>query len=74
MLDKAIRHGKEKRKEYYGSKRFDRSCRCHGSCSWCRGNRLFKHKRGEAIMEYLMTYNCTDEDYNDHENDNDVME
>ena len=46
-LEKAIFHGKEKRKEYQGSKRFDRSCRNHGGCAWCEGNRLFKFKKYE---------------------------
>lgn len=41
-LDKAIKYRKEKRKPYYGSKAFDRSCRNHGSCPWCYQNR--KHK------------------------------
>lgn len=43
-LDKAILHGKEKRKPYRGSKYFDRSCRNHGRCKWCRDNRLHKHR------------------------------
>lgn len=42
-LDKAIEHGKEHRKPYYKSKRFDRTCRNHGSCSWCYRNRLHKN-------------------------------
>jgi hypothetical protein len=41
-LDKAIKYGKEHRKEYRGGKVFDRNCRNHGTCSWCRENRLFK--------------------------------
>lgn len=41
-LDKAIKSGKEHRKEYHGSKSFDRSCRNHGGCPWCEENR--KHK------------------------------
>ena len=28
------------RRPYRKSRRFDRTCRCHGSCAWCRGNRL----------------------------------
>ena len=43
-LDKAIIHGKEKRKRYYGSKAVARSCRNHGSCEWCRENRLHKFR------------------------------
>lgn len=41
-LDKAIEHGKEKRKPYYGSKAIDHTCRNHGGCPWCEENR--KHK------------------------------
>lgn len=33
---------KTKRKAYRGSKRFDASCRNHGSCPWCRGNRTYQ--------------------------------
>lgn len=50
-LDKAIKHGKEKRKEYRGSARFDGSCRCGGSCSYCSGNRLFFDKKARAKVE-----------------------
>lgn len=39
-LDKAINSGKEHRSPYYHSKRFDRSCRNHGGCPYCEGNRL----------------------------------
>ena len=42
MLDKAIEHGKEKRKPYHGAKAIDRTCRNHGTCTWCESNR--KHK------------------------------
>lgn len=48
-LDKAIEHKKEFRKPYYKSKRFDRTCRNHGSCKWCEGNRLHKHKKRMVI-------------------------
>jgi len=46
-LDKAIHHGKVKRRPYRGSKRFDRSCRNHGSCGYCRCSRL----HGRTIAE-----------------------
>lgn len=42
-LDKSIKSGKEHRKEYYGSKSFDRSCRNHGGCDWCEENRKYKY-------------------------------
>lgn len=41
-LDKAIAHGKEKRKPYRGAKAVDADCRNHGYCLWCEGNRRFK--------------------------------
>lgn len=33
--------GKTKKPKYSGSKRFDRSCRNHGSCPYCERDRLF---------------------------------
>lgn len=50
-LDKAIASGKEHRKPYRGSKVIDKTCRNHGSCDWCRNNRLHKHKRRYKILE-----------------------
>ena len=43
-LVKAIKAGKEKRKPYFGCKSFDSSCRPHGGCPWCEGNRFHSHK------------------------------
>lgn len=49
-LDKAIEHGKEHRRPYTGGKAIDKSCRNHGSCDWCKGNRMYKYeKRSEAM-------------------------
>ena len=39
-LDKAIQYKKEKRKPYRGSKAIDCTCRNHGSCGYCKNNRL----------------------------------
>lgn len=50
-LEKAIKHGKEKRKPYRGSKRFDPQCRPHGNCSWCMRNRLHKRLLQEKVMK-----------------------
>ncbi len=44
-LDKAIKSGKEHRKPYYKSESFDTTCRPHGGCPWCYGNRMHKHRR-----------------------------
>lgn len=53
-FEKAIEHGKTKRKAYRGSKAFDYSCRNHGSCSWCEGNRTYKNKKRELkSKDYL---------------------
>lgn len=46
-LDKAIKHGKEKRKPYRKSKSFDGSCRNHGGCPACESNRMHKFKKSE---------------------------
>lgn len=43
-LNKAIAHGKEKRKQYRGAKLYDKSCRNHGGCPWCEGNRKYKFR------------------------------
>ncbi len=37
-----------RKREYTGSKEFDRSCRSHGGCPWCEGNRTIKLKRLES--------------------------
>ena len=44
-LDKAINSGKEHRKNYFGSKRFDRTCRNHGKCPYCENNRNFSTEK-----------------------------
>lgn len=45
---KSIQHGKEHRKPYRGSKRFDHSCRNHGGCGYCRGNRTHRTRIREC--------------------------
>ena len=50
-LDKAIKYGKEKRKPYRKAKAIDKSCRNHGSCKWCEGNRLNKQTAMKKIAE-----------------------
>lgn len=49
-LNKAIEHGKEKRKPYAGAKAVDCSCRNHGTCSWCLSNRTIQQKKAEEAM------------------------
>ena len=50
-LDKSIAHGKEHRKLYRGAKAIDRTCRNHGSCGWCKGNRTHKTNKQELRQE-----------------------
>lgn len=50
-LDKAIQHGKERRRAYRGSQRFDASCRHQGSCPWCERNRLHASRRLSALAQ-----------------------
>jgi len=50
-LDNAIEHGDEHRKPFRGSKMIDATCRCHGSCAYCRGNRTHKNKRNEPLPD-----------------------
>jgi hypothetical protein len=51
MLNKAIAAGKEKRKAYRKSKAFDRSCRNHGSCSYCLSNRKHSDKKRQLSAD-----------------------
>ena len=53
-LDKAIEHGKEKRKPYRGAKAIDCTCRNHGSCTWCRYNRLHKRLKDEEASRQAL--------------------
>lgn len=56
-LDKAIIHGKEKRKEYYGTKAIDRTCRNHGSCPYCAENRQYKNlKRLQIALDKMKEF------------------
>ena len=53
-LNKAIEHGKEHRKQYTGAKAIDCTCRNHGSCDWCKSNRLYQQlKQEEASKQAL---------------------
>lgn len=60
-LDKAIKYGKEKRKPYVGAKAIDRTCRNHGSCEWCKTNRLHKRIRDDEVYKQAMEERCDEE-------------
>lgn len=53
-FDKAIEHGKEKRKPYYGAQATDCTCRPHGSCEKCKGNRLYQRLRKEEASKQAL--------------------
>lgn len=53
-LDKSIKSGKEHRKPYRGAKSIDSTCRNHGSCGWCHGNRTHKNDKQEYSMNERM--------------------
>ena len=78
-MDKAIEHGKEHRKPWRGnarSKNFDKTCRNHGSCDYCKFNRLHTFMKNELAAEvklkewegqdvtYYVTYFLKSEDGN----------
>lgn len=50
-LNKAIASGKEHRKPWYGSSRFDYSCHNHKSCAYCRSNRTIQEQRERLKSE-----------------------
>lgn len=60
-LEKAIEHGKEKRKEYHGSKAFDATCRSHGGCPYCESGR--KHKLRVADVDFAEQVDLAMEDH-----------
>jgi hypothetical protein len=56
-LEKAIQSGQEYRKTYRHSKLYAYSCRNHGSCPWCKGNRLHNSTvKDEANSNELKLY------------------
>ena len=53
-FERAIEHGKTRRKAYRGGKAVDPSCRNHGDCPWCQGNRTHHNKVREISAEEKM--------------------
>lgn len=53
-LDKAIAYGKEHRKPYRRAKSVDTTCRNHGSCDYCKGNRLHNARKRLTAAEQMM--------------------
>lgn len=59
-LDKAIKHGKEKRKPYRGVKAVDSTCRNHGSCKWCESNRKHKFRDKHPVEDFAKDIDVPD--------------
>jgi hypothetical protein len=48
-FDNQLGKGKDWRKPYYDCRRFDWTCRAHGSCGYCENRRTFANKRRAPI-------------------------
>ena len=59
-LNKSIQSGKEHRKPYRRAKAIDYTCRNHGSCDWCKGNRTHKNDKRELAVEQEVSEYETD--------------
>ena len=60
-MEKAVKHGKVKRRKYYDSRTFDYSCRHGGNCAWCSNGRQFKGRKDmaasqEQVEEFWLQY------------------
>lgn len=54
-FDKAIKYGKEWRKPYPKvAQQVDPSCRCHGGCEWCLGNRMYQYNKEKERTKQRM--------------------
>lgn len=53
-LDKAIEHGKEHRKPYYGAKAIFPSCRNHSGDEYCEKNKLIRRRKDELKAKSIM--------------------
>ena len=53
-FDKEYPNRKDRRKQYYGSRAIDHTCRSHGSCPYCQRGRKHKgHKDEINVKEQL---------------------
>jgi hypothetical protein len=51
-FDNRYPNRKDRRAPYRRSQRFDKSCRPHGGCGWCLGNRLHSSRRRAEAATY----------------------
>lgn len=52
-LDKAIKHGKEKRRQYRGGKAICKSCRNHGGCPHCENGRKHRTEKRKPVQQEI---------------------
>ena len=52
-FDKQYPNRKDHRKKFYKAKAYDRSCRNHGACYYCKDNRMHHNKKREPLEEVL---------------------
>lgn len=50
-LEKAIASGQEHRRPYHGAKAVCFNCRNHGTCDYCKSNRLHSTRKREAAAD-----------------------
>lgn len=50
-LDKAIEHGKERRRQYRGAASVSSGCRHGGDCKYCQNNRTYKNRKRLAASK-----------------------
>lgn len=41
------------KRPYTKAKAVDKTCRCHGSCSYCLGNRMYKNEKHPDLKEEI---------------------
>ena len=51
-LDQSINHNKEHRKQYYGAKSIDKTCRNHGSDEWSKSDRMIHNLKDDIKMAF----------------------
>lgn len=61
-FDNEYPNRKDKRRKYYRSKKFDRTCRPGGTCPYCKNNRTYSNeKRKLQAIDLIKEYKEDDE-------------
>lgn len=54
-----------KKQPYRASRQFDPSCRCHGGCPWCYGNRMYQDSKERAAANAQLREHMQDDPSDD---------